>query len=82
MTTLLFLFVMVVLGLTQGMQPLIGYNYGAKRMDRVRRTLVLGIIAGTAVTTAGFAATLVCRVDTTTTPTAGSAPGGGGPGGR
>ncbi|WP_454261536.1 dioxygenase family protein [Pseudoxanthomonas mexicana] len=31
---------------------------------------------------AGFAATLVCRVDTTTTPTAGSAPGGGGPGGR
>ncbi|MEG0795010.1 MAG: MATE family efflux transporter [Odoribacter sp.] len=33
------LFVMVVIGLTQGMQPIVGYNFGAGRMDRVRQTL-------------------------------------------
>ena len=43
---------------------------------------VLQVATVTGDVTAGFAATLVCRVDTTTTPTAGSAPGGGGPGGR
>ena len=53
---LLMLFVMIIMGLTQGMQPLIGYNFGARRMDRVRRTLVLGLIAATAVTTVGFLA--------------------------
>ena len=53
---LLMLFAMIIMGLTQGMQPLIGYNYGAKRMDRVNRTLVLGVIAGTAVTFCGFLA--------------------------
>ena len=53
---LLMLFVMVLMGLNQGMQPLIGYNFGAKRMERVRQTLVLGLVAGTATTTAGFLA--------------------------
>ncbi len=52
----LMLFAMIIMGLIQGMQPLIGYNYGAKRMDRVQRTLVLGLIAGSAVTTFGFLA--------------------------
>lgn len=49
-----FVFVMVVLGLTQGMQPIVGYNYGARRHDRVRKALMLTIIWGTAVTTLGF----------------------------
>lgn len=53
---LLMLFAMTIMGLTQGMQPLVGYNYGAKRLDRVQRTLKLGIIAGTAVTACGFLA--------------------------
>ena len=56
---LLMLFAMIIMGLTQGMQPLVGYNFGAQRMDRVRRTLTLGLIAGTAVTTAGF---LACQL--------------------
>ncbi|MCL1867557.1 MAG: MATE family efflux transporter [Paludibacter sp.] len=30
-----FLFVMIVIGLNQGMQPIAGYNYGAKKYDRV-----------------------------------------------
>lgn len=49
-----FIFVMVVLGLTQGMQPIVGYNYGARRHDRVRKALMLTILWGTVVTTLGF----------------------------
>ena len=32
-----FLFAMVVMGLNQGMQPIAGYNYGARQFDRVNR---------------------------------------------
>ena len=53
-----FIFVMVVLGLTQGMQPIVGYNYGAKYQDRVKETLKLTIFWGTMVTTLGF---LICE---------------------
>lgn len=53
---LLMLFAMTIMGLSQGMQPIIGYNYGAKRMDRVRKTLAYGIVSATAVTTFGFLA--------------------------
>ena len=49
----LFLFVMVVMGLAQGMQPVLGYNFGARRPSRVREALRLGIAAGTLVTSAG-----------------------------
>ncbi len=52
----LILLFMTVVGLTQGMQPILGYNYGARRMDRVKLTLKYGVIAGTGITTAGFAA--------------------------
>lgn len=48
------LFAMTVMGITQGMQPIIGYNYGAKQLARVRRTLIYGITAGVLVTTLGF----------------------------
>ena len=41
---LLMLYVMVVMGLTMGMQPIVGYNYGAQKIDRVKHTLRLGII--------------------------------------
>ncbi|TWP29805.1 MATE family efflux transporter [Apibacter muscae] len=36
---ILMVFIMIIVGLTQGMQPIIGYNYGAKRLDRVKQTL-------------------------------------------
>lgn len=51
---LLMLFAMIIFGLNQGMQPLIGYNYGARRMDRVRLTLRYGVMAGAAITSVGF----------------------------
>jgi putative MATE family efflux protein len=50
----LMLFAMTAMGITQGMQPIIGYNYGARQTARVNRTLVYGIIAGTIVTSLGF----------------------------
>jgi len=46
--------VMVVIGFNQGMQPIVGYNYGAGQMPRVIRTFKLTIIAGTCVTCVGF----------------------------
>ncbi len=49
-----FLFVMVVFGLTQGMQPIAGYNYGARQYDRVNSVLRLTIILATVIVTAGF----------------------------
>lgn len=48
------LFVMIVAGLNQGMQPIVGYNYGAKQYSRVLRTLKLTIICAVCVTTTGF----------------------------
>jgi putative MATE family efflux protein len=49
-----FLFVMIVFGLVQGMQPIAGYNYGAKQYDRVNSVLKLTIMMATGVMTFGF----------------------------
>ncbi|MBR6492684.1 MAG: MATE family efflux transporter [Paludibacteraceae bacterium] len=38
---LTFVFAMIVMGLNQGMQPIAGYNYGAKHYDRVLRSFYL-----------------------------------------
>ncbi len=49
-----FLFIMIVIGLNQGMQPIAGYNYGAQRYDRVLKVLRYTLLCATMVTTAGF----------------------------
>lgn len=51
---ILFLFIMIVMGLNQGMQPIAGYNYGARHNDRMRRVLRYTIYSATVVTTSGF----------------------------
>jgi len=56
---LMTLFVMTVMGLTMGLQPIIGYNYGAKKMKRVKQALRLGIISGVSITSTGF---LICEL--------------------
>jgi putative MATE family efflux protein len=38
---------MPIIGLSQGSQPIIGYNHGAKRHDRVKKTLLISLIAVT-----------------------------------
>lgn len=48
------LFVMIVFGITQGMQPILGFNFGANKWDRVKRTLNIGLIIGLIITTIGF----------------------------
>ena len=53
---ILILFAMLVIGLTQGMQPIIGYNHGAMKPGRVLLTLKYGVLAGTSFTTLGFLA--------------------------
>lgn len=51
---LVFIVVMIVMGLNQGMQPIAGYNYGAQQYLRVRKVLIVTIVAATLVTTFGF----------------------------
>ena len=48
------LFVMIVMGLNQGMQPIAGYNFGARQYHRVNQVLKLTIYGATLVTTSGF----------------------------
>lgn len=47
-------FVMFVMGINQGMQPIAGYNYGAQRMDRVLQVLKQSVLYATAIMTIGW----------------------------
>lgn len=49
-----YLFVMIVMGINQGMQPIAGYNFGALLYKRVAEVLKKSIILATCVTTFGF----------------------------
>ena len=51
---LILFIVMVVIGLNQGMQPIAGYNFGAKRYDRVMSVLKRALCVGTIITMTGF----------------------------
>lgn len=48
------LLVMPAMGISQGAQPIIGYNYGAKKYGRVKDTLKLAIVSATSIVTIGF----------------------------
>lgn len=48
------IFVMFVMGVNQGMQPIAGYNYGSQQIDRLLLVLKLAIIAATCIMTAGW----------------------------
>ena len=49
-----FLFLMITMGINQGMQPIAGYNYGAQRNERLLKVLKYAILAATVVMTIGF----------------------------
>ena len=49
-----FLFIMIVMGFNQGMQPIAGYNFGARQFDRLIQVLKYTIFCGVTVTTIGF----------------------------
>ncbi len=59
--SIVFIFLMMTIGLTQGMQPIAGYNYGAQRYDRMMRVVRLTMITATIITTVGW---LVAEVGT------------------
>jgi Na+-driven multidrug efflux pump len=50
----IFLFAMIVMGMNQGMQPIVGYNFGAKQTERVSKVLKYTLILATGVMTLGF----------------------------
>ena len=47
---LIFMFIMICMGLNQGMQPIAGYNYGAKQYSRVKEVFWMTAKLGTIVT--------------------------------
>ncbi|MBR1627250.1 MAG: MATE family efflux transporter [Bacteroidales bacterium] len=53
-----FMFFMIVLGFSQGMQPIVAYNFGAKNYARMWKTFRLTIICALSVSLAGF---LICE---------------------
>lgn len=52
--SLAMVFLMPIFGLNQGLQPIIGYNFGAKKYDRVKQAVRYGVIAATIIVTIGF----------------------------
>lgn len=49
------LVITVVLGITMGLQPIVGYNYGAGKYHRVSRVFWIAVAVATVVCTAGWA---------------------------
>ena len=49
-----FIFIMIVMGLNQGMQPIAGYNYGARKYSKVKEVFWKTVKYATAVTCLGF----------------------------
>jgi Na+-driven multidrug efflux pump len=47
-------FTMIVLGLCHGMQPIVGYNFGAGKLKRMKDTLLLTIKVGMGIKTIGL----------------------------
>ncbi len=54
-----FIFFMIVMGINQGMQPIVGYNYGARQLNRSIKTYKIAVVAAVAVLTTCFA---VCHI--------------------
>ena len=52
-------FFMFVMGMNQGMQPIVGYNYGAEKYDRMFRCLWLTIACATAILLVGWALSML-----------------------
>ncbi len=48
------LFYMPIFGMNQGLQPIIGYNYGAKNYDRVKKAVKVGLIASSTIVVLGW----------------------------
>jgi MATE family, multidrug efflux pump len=43
------LFGLVLMGMSQGIQPILGFNFGAKKLERVKETLAYALVVATAI---------------------------------
>ncbi len=57
--SMVMVFFMFVIGITQGMQPIVGYNYGAQMFQRMLHTLWLAIAVATGILLLGWAVSMV-----------------------
>lgn len=69
-TTYTSLIVVVIVGICQGMQPILGYNYGAGQIHRLKKTYLLAVVSATVLCIAGSVVSLsypqlIARVFTT-----------------
>lgn len=53
-TTVSLMATMPIVGINQGSQPIIGYNFGAKKFGRVKQTIKYTVTAATIIATIGF----------------------------
>jgi len=53
-SSIMMIFLMPVFGLVQGMQPIVGFNYGARNYDRSKKVLKLSVISATIIFVVGF----------------------------
>lgn len=60
---IVFLFIMIIMGFNQGMQPIVGYNFGARLYPRVTEVTKLTMKWAIGVATTGF---LLCQLFPTT----------------
>ena len=57
--SMVMVFFMFVMGVTQGMQPIVGYNYGAQKYDRMMRCVWLSIAVATSILLVGWAVSML-----------------------
>jgi putative MATE family efflux protein len=55
--SIVMMILMPIFGINQGVQPILGYNYGAKKYRRVLRAYALAVVAATAICAVGFVLT-------------------------
>ena len=60
MNSIMFLFIMIIMGLNQGMQPIAGFNWGAHQNHRVWQVLCYTMGAASIVSLIGFLAAQCC----------------------
>ncbi|WP_330666420.1 MATE family efflux transporter [Romboutsia lituseburensis] len=53
-TSIYLIFLMPVFGMSQGMQTIIAYNYGAKEYEHIKKALIIFLISGTTILIFGF----------------------------
>jgi Na+-driven multidrug efflux pump len=53
--SIMMLILMTIFGINQGAQPILGYNYGAKKFNRVLKAYLGAVVAATCICVVGFA---------------------------